>query len=266
MPRLSRRMPNRRYGRKRRSSRKGSFQSRAGYSKGTSPSMAKPYTPGRVKYNGRRQLGVSSAMPGVFHTTHRYVTNMELEANTTSGFIGNEVYFRLNDLYEVQPSSSPGVHQPLGWNEMRNWYINSTVWKVDVQIRLIYSTVDNDSNSVVINTKTWSNNYTPTGLDLATASEQPNTIVLAPPSTGRQPQTFETSYYVADILGIPRKTIFMDDRYSNLGNAKINDGFAAAMGVSVGNWNLDTTNNKVRVVTTLTYHTRWSKAANPGPS
>lgn len=266
MPRFSRRMPNRRYGRKRRASRKGSFQSRAGYSIRTKPGMAKPYTPGRVKYLGKRALGVASAMPGVFNTTHRYVTNMELAGNTTTGFVGNEVYFRLNDLYEVQPSGSPGVHQPLGYDQLRNFYINSCVWKVDVQVRAIYSQQDNDANSVVLNFKSWANNYTPTGLDLATASEQPNTIVLSPPSTGRQPAVFETSMYIADILGCNRSALFNDDDFWNKGNVKILDINTAALGISVGNWNLDTVNNAVRIVTTLTLHTRWSKAANPGPS
>lgn len=259
-------MPNRRYGRKRRASRKGSFQSRAGYSIKTSSRMAKPYTPGRVKFQGKRQLYTSSAMPGVYSCTHRYVTNMEIGGNTSTGFIGNEVYFRLNDIFETQPSGSPGVHQPLGYDQMRNFYINSCIWKVDVQVRAIYSQQDNDANSVVLNLKTWANSYTPTSLDLATASEQPNTIVLAPPSTGRQPAVFEATYHIADIMGCNRTALFNDDAFWNKGNAKLLDINTAALGISVGNWNLDTVNNKVRIVTTLTLHTRWSKAANPGPS
>lgn len=258
-------MSRRRFGRKRRSGRKGSFQSRAGFSIGTKASMAKPYTPGRIKFNGKRQLGVSSAMPAVFHTTHRYVTNMELTASAT-GFIGNEIYFRLNDLYEVQPSGSPGVHQPLGWDQMRNFYINSCVWKVDIQIRMIYSQQDNDANSVVLNIKTWANNYTPSGLDLATAQEQPNTIVLAPPSTGRSPAVFEESFHIADIMGCNRTALFNDDAFWNKGNNKILDINTAALGISVGNWNQDIANNAIRIVTTLTFHTRWSKYANVGPS
>jgi len=266
MPRFSmKRSSRRRIVRRRRGSRKA-FQGRGLFSKRTRRGQAKPYTPGRTKVNALRLLGPSSAMPAIFETTQRYVTNMELNANTTTGFVGNEVYFRLNDMYQVQPSGSPGVHQPLGWNEMRQFYIDSCVYKVDIQVRLIYSTANNLSNAVLLQLKAWPNNFTPTGLDCATAAEQPNVMVCESPSQGSNTVTKEMSVYIADVLGCPKNSVLNDDDFWNRGNAKVNDGFTAALGISVGNWNQDTANNAVRIVTTITQHVRWMKAANVGPS
>jgi len=246
--------------------RKTVFQSKGGFSKGTSYPNAKPATPGRIKINAKTLLGPSSAMPAVFYTTQRYVTNMELNANTTTGFVGNEVYFRLNDMYEVQPSGSPSVHQPLGWNEMRAFYITSVVYRVDIQIRLIYTAGNNPSNAVVLNLKAWSNNFTPTGLDLATAAEQPNVVVVEAPTDDRQPVTKEMSVMIADVMGFPRSTVFNDETCWNNGNLKVDDRRTAVLGVSVGNWNQDLANNSIRIVTTLTQHVRWMKNANVAPS
>lgn len=259
------RSSRRRIVRRRRSNRKA-FQGRSGYAKRTRVSQAKPYTPGRTKVSAFRLLGPSSAMPAVFETTQRYVTNMQLNANTTTGFVGNEVYFRLNDMYQVQPSGSPGVHQPLGWNEMRQFYINSCVYKVDIQIRLIYTTGNNPSNAVLVQLKSWTNNFTPTGLDCATAQEQPNVMVVEAPTDDRQPVTKEMSVYIADILGVQRSVLMNDNDYWNNGNSKVFDANTAVLGISVGNWNQDVANNDVRIVTTITQHVRWMKAANVGPS
>jgi len=267
MPRFStRRSSRRRIVRRRRPSRRTAFQSKGGFAKRTSYRNAKPATPGRIKINAKSMLGPSSAMPAVFYTTQRYVTNMQLSANTTTGFVGNEVYFRLNDMYEVQPSGSPGVHQPLGWNEMRAFYITSVVYKVDIQVRLIYTTGNNPSNAVVLNLKAWSNNFTPTGLDLATAAEQPNVVVVEAPTDDRQPVTKEMSVVIADVMGFPRSTVFNDETCWNNGNLKVDDRRTAVLGVSVGNWNQDIANNAIRMVTTITQHVRWMKTANVAPS
>jgi len=266
MPRFStRRSSRRRIVRRRRSSRRTAFQGRSGYSKRTRVGQAKPYTPGRSKLSALSMLGPSSAMPGVFNTTQRYVTNFELTANA-SGLIGNEVYFRLNDMYEVQPSGSPGVHQPLGWNEMRQFYINSVVWKCDFQVRLIYTSGNNPSNGVVLNLKSWSNNFNPGGLTLDVASEQPNCVVLEAPTDDRQPVTKNLTIDIADVLGIPRSALFGNPNYYNQGNNKVGDANIATMGIAVGNWNLDIANNAVRMVVTMTQHVRWMKTANVGPS
>lgn len=260
------RSSRRRIVRKRRGSRKSPFQSKGGFAKGSRVSQAKPYTPGRSRVNALTLLGPSSAMPQVFYTTQRYVTNMQLGGNTTTGFVGNEVYFRLNDMYEVQPSGSPGVHQPLGWNEMRQFYVTSCVYKVDIQIRLIYTTGNNPSNGVCLNLKSWSNNFTPTGLDLATASEQPNVIVLEAPTDDRQPVTKNMTIHVADVIGMPRSVMMNESGAWNNGNLRVDDRYVAVLGLSVGNWNQDTTNNDVRMVVTLTQHVRWMKSANVAPS
>jgi len=266
MPRFStRRSSRRRIVRARRSSRRTAFQGRSGFSKRTSVRQAKPYTPGRTKVNARSMLGPSGAMPQVFNTTQRYVTNFELTANA-SGLIGNEVYFRLNDMYEVQPSGSPGVHQPLGWNEMRQFYINSVVWKVDFQVRLIYTSGNNPSNGVVLSLKPWTNNFNPSGLTLDVAAEQPNVIVLEAPTDDRQPVTKNLSINIADVLGMPSSAIFNAKEMFNQGNNKVADANVATMGVSVGNWNLDIANNAVRMVVTMTQHVRWMKASNVAPS
>jgi len=266
MPRFSmKRSSRRRIVRRRRGSRKA-FQGRGLFSKRTRRGQAKPYTPGRTKVSAYRLLGPSSAMPAVYETTQRYVTNMQLNANTTTGFVGNEVYFRLNDMYKVQLSGAPGVHQPLGWNEMRQFYIDSCVYKVDIQVRLIYSTGNNPSNAVLLQLKSWANNFTPSGLDCATAAEQPNVIVIEAPTDDRQPVTKEMTVYIADVLGVPRNSILQNDDFWNRGNQQVNDAFTATLGISVGNWNQDTANNDIRVVTTITQHVRWFKTANVGPS
>jgi len=266
MPRFSmKRSSRRRIVRGRRSSRRTAFQGRSGFSKRTRVGQAKPYTPGRTKVNALTLLGPSSAMPQVFNTTQRYVTNFELSANA-AGLIGDEIYFRLNDMYEVQPSGSPGVHQPLGWNEMRQFYINSVVYKVDFQIRLIYTSGNNPSNGVVLNLKTWSNNYVVSGLTLDVASEQPNCLVLEAPTDDRQPVSKNMSINIADVLGIPTSALFGNPNYYNQGNNKVGDANIATIGVAVGNWNLDVANNSVRMVVTMTQHVRWMKSANVGPS
>lgn len=234
-------------------------QKGAGQFKNTkAPSILVPHT-GRNRISSFAFLNNAFPLPAAYMCTHRYVSN-QLLVNKNTGLNGADFYLRLNGLYAPQASGS-GSHQPYGFDQMRAFYIKYCVWKVDINIKMIYST--NRSNGLALIFKREVNNVALDNLTLDVAQELSNVVVLQPGTADMEPQSFDTSMLITDITGDPRKNIFIEDDYSAEGNQ--NPGNICFLGMSVGDWNLNP-DQSIRVVTTLTYHTRWSILANPGPS
>lgn len=260
MPRSSKKYRSSRRRVVRRAKKGSKNQARTGVvAKGRTPKLYAPAT-SKVSLSSAQFLGNGFPLPAMYNTTHRYCINQIMSSKTT-GLVSQDFYIRLNDLYA--PSVGTGAHQPYGYDQMRNFYVNCVVWKVDIQISIIYST--NRSNGLVVYFKRNSNNLTVENLTLDVCKELPNSMVMQPGTGDMEYQTFETSIYIADVAGEKRETILMDDVFSSKGNASPSANQVCSMGLAVGDWNLNGDQN-IRFNVTMTYHTRWSVLANPGPS
>jgi len=218
------------------------------------------YAPGvmRQRLGGMSLVNNGFPLPASYGTTHRYVLNTFL-SNKASGLMGTDFYVSLNNLYE--PSVGSGAHQPYGYDQFRAFYINYRVWKVDIQVKIIYST--DRSNGLALYFKPNVNTLVLDNLTLDVAQELSNGVVLQPGTGEMEYQTFETSIKLADVFGVKPSVIQNDHSYVGVGNAGPPQ--TASMGMSVGDWNLNV-DQTIRAVVTMTYHTIWSTLANPGPS
>jgi hypothetical protein len=218
------------------------------------------YAPGvmRQRLGGMALVNNGFPLPGSYNTTHRYVLNL-IRANKASGLNGTDFYLSLNNLYE--PSVGSGAHQPYGYDQFRSFYINYRVWKVDLQVKIIYST--NRSNGLALYFKPNVNTLVLDNLTLDIAQEISNGVVIQPGTGEMEYQTFETSILLADVFGVKPSVIMNDHSYQGVGNAGPPQ--TASVGMSVGDWNLNV-DQTIRFVVTATYHTIWSGLANPGPS
>lgn len=259
MPRYSKKYRSsrrrvRRGTKKTRSSQKGAGQ----FKNAKSPTILVPHS-GRNRIPAFAFLNNAFPLPAMYMCTHRYVTN-QLLTNKSTGLLGADFYLNLNSLYTPQISGA-GIHQPYGYDQMRAFYIKYTVWKADINVKIIYST--NRSNGLALIWKRAVNNVVLENLTMDVAQELPNTVILQPGTADMEPQSFDTSVLIADVVGDPRKSVFIDEDYAAEGNQSPSN--VVVMGVSAGDWNLNI-DQTVRVVITVTYHTRWSMLANPGPS
>lgn len=226
---------------------------------GRTPKIYVPQV-GRNRMTGLNVMNNAFPLPAFYDTTHRYVLN-NLFANQTSGLVGLDFYIKLNNLYT--PSVGSGAHQPYGYDQMKSFYVLNRVFKVDINVRIIYST--NRSNCLCLYWKRDQNNLTINGLSPDVVQELSNTVVLSPGTGDMEFQNFDISLNIADVAGEDPKTIMQDDIFAQRSNLDVDPTGACSMGVACGDWNLNG-DQTVRAVITMTYHTRWSLLANPGPS
>lgn len=219
------------------------------------------YVPNNDKFimPGRALTTTGFALPVNYWCTHRYVSN-QLMTNQPDGTFGVDLYYRINSLYQPQTNYSQ-QHQPYLFDQMRTFYNNRCVYKVDVQIKVIYAT--NRANALGIYFKKGNNTLAIQGLTPAVVQELPNATIIGTGTGDMEFQTFETSLYIADLVGRKRSDILTEVDYSEAGNATVTE--ECFLGIASSDW-AGSANQDVRIVVTLTQYARWNVLLNPGPS
>lgn len=260
MPRSSlRRRSGAASGRKRLIRKPANSQSSKGKAfKGGKPKLYVPNND-KIVLPGRSLTTQGFALPANYWCTHRYVSN-QLMTNQPDGSFGVDLYFRLNSLYEPQTNYS-NKHQPYLFNQMRQFYNARCVYKVDIQVKVIFAT--NRANALGLYIKKGNNTMAIQGLQPAVVQELPNAVIIGTGTGDMEFQTFETTVDIAQLVGRTRNQILTEVDYSEVGNGTVQE--ECFMGIASSDWS-GNANQDVRIVVTLTQYARWTTLLNPGPS
>lgn len=196
------------------------------------------------------------AFPNTVFTQHRYAQTLLLNADNTTGRTGSELAFRLAGMYD--PYYSGGGHQPLGFDQMTPLYHNYTVYKVDIQVRVVEVSTSGGKTFVAINQRPSTSLYNLAGVKSAEEiQEQPMNTIM----DGQVGTTWNHSVYIADIEGKNRSVIFNENNYT--GSSGADPVITPYLSLAVGTYDEPGMESSwVRVMLSLVYHARWS---NPNP-
>lgn len=196
------------------------------------------------------------AFPTEMYIKFRYTDVLTLSADNLTGLTGSEIPYRLNSLFD--PYFLTGGHQPLGFDQMSPIYQNYTVYKVDVQIRVLAS-VGTGEPFLAVNVKPSTSVYTLSGLKNAgEILEQPNNTILDGDDSR---QCWNTTIDLSEIEGISKRKIMTENNYSAAVTA--NPTSTPFLGLACGTYLLPASStNSVICAVSFVFHTRmW--AQNP---
>lgn len=194
-------------------------------------------------------------MPEHLYTQHRYVKTVVFTTDNFTGLVPNEVAIRLNSLYD--PEFVIGGHQPLGFDQITPIYNKYKVYKVKAQVRVLSWSAP--GMCVYVNFRPSTSTYSLPNKMTGEIQEQPcNTVIDA-----QDPRQYDTEVFVADVQGVPRQQIWVDEYYS--GTATSNPSSTPYMSVCAGNYG-NVTGTSVSVMISLTFFARWSNQNPLGQS
>lgn len=197
---------------------------------------------------------------------HRYVEEVNLSQENITGLTGSEYAFRLNSLFD--PNFTGVGHQPRGFDQMAALYANYCVYKVQVQIRLMSQSggINQAQNFLVCNVRPYNNGSYALGpaRRYGELMESPtNTIITMESDAENQNKTWEQTYWIADIEGIPRGQIYQDDTFKSIPSASPNK--TPFFSCAVGSIN-EQSGGYVRFAVSFAFHTLWSEPLLVGQS
>lgn len=197
---------------------------------------------------------------------HRYVEELSLSQENITGLTGNEYAFRLASLFD--PNFTGTGHQPRGFDQMAALYTEYVVYKVQIQVRIMYqsSGVNVAGNFVAISVRPFNNNSYSLGpaRRYGELLEQPtNTIITMEDDNPCQNKTWDATYWIADIEGIPRGEIYQDTSYKAYYTS--NPTKSPYLSLAVGSTN-EQPGGTVKMAVSFVFHTLWSSPILVGQS
>lgn len=204
-----------------------------------------------------RPLVQGGAMPATLFTRHRYSEQLIIYADNLTGRTGSEVAFRMNSLWD--PNLTGAGHQALGFDQMTPFYKRHVVYKVDCQVRVV-GKFGTAVTFCAVNVRPSTSTYVLQGLKKGDEIlEQPGNTLM----DGAINQTWNSTYYIADVEGVSRQKIMIEDVYQ-----ETDAGFPSScpyLSVAAGTWDEPASStNGLYVVVSFVYHTRWDHL-NPLP-
>lgn len=268
MPRYARRCaskPAPRYRRKTMAKYQGSTR-RPTASKATQRQSAyvQPELAGRTTYiNGSVGIRQGYVLPLTMFTTHRYCSNNFGLVTGVTGLNSPTYYFRLNSLYAPDFTNTiAGPHQPYMYDQMRNMYLNSCVYAVRVNIKVISGSLNSGNSALIVFVKDNQDSSDPVGQTVPQWLEKPNAWTIQPrpvdtvaEAVVNEPRSLNISFDMAQLFGITRTELFADTAYSNLANSNPNRQWL--LGVSAGDYIL-TADATISIVVELEFKVRWT--------
>lgn len=207
-----------------------------------------------------------SFKPSSTFCIHRYVEELSLSQENITGLTGNEYAFRLNSLFD--PNFTGTGHQPRGFDQMAALYANYCVYKVQVQVRIMSQSGGPSQavNFIACNVRPYNNGSYSLGparrygelMESAT-----NTIITMESDNYCQSKSWEQTYWIADIEGIPRGQIYQDDTFKAFPTANPNK--TPFMSFAVGSTN-EISGGVVKFAVSFAFHTLWSEPLLVGQS
>lgn len=196
------------------------------------------------------------AFPNTMFAQHRYSHSLLLNADNTTGRTGSDLAFRLNGMYD--PYFPTGGHQPMGFDQMIALYNVYTVYKVEVQVRVVEVSTSGGKTFVAINQRPSTAVYTLGGVKSAEEiQEQPSNTIM----DGQVGTTWNHSLYVADVEGKPRSAVFTENSFA--GSASADPVVTPYLSLVCGTYDEPAMESSwVRVLVSFVFHARWS---NPNP-
>lgn len=213
-----------------------------------------------------RTLLFRSFKPSSTVCQHRYVEELSLSSENVTGLTGAEYAFRLASLFD--PNFTGVGHQPRGFDQMAAFYTEYVVYKVDVQVRIMSQTsgVNIAGNFVAISVRPFNNNSYSLGpaRRYGELLEQPtNTIITMERDDICQNKTWDATFWIADIEGIPRGQIYQDTSYKAPYTA--NPTKTPYLSLAVGSTN-ELSGGNVKMAVSFVFHTLWSSPILVGQS
>jgi len=197
---------------------------------------------------------------------HRYVEELTLSQENITGLTGSEYAFRLNSLFD--PNFTGTGHQPRGFDQMAGFYLNYCVYKVQIQVRIMSQDggVSLAQNFVACNVRPFNNGSYSLGpaRRYGELMESPtNTIITMNDDQYNQSKSWEQTYWIADIEGIPRGQIYQDDTFKSFPTS--NPAKTPFFSVAVGSIN-EQSGGQVKMAISFAFHTLWSEPILVGQS
>jgi len=185
--------------------------------------------------DGTTRMLRSNVVPAAVTTVHRY-TALQYSFGTPGTGLNTAAYYLCsNDVY--RPDFTGGIlgpHQPYGYDQMRNFYLNATVIKAKVSVRMISGTSENAA--LIVFAKQQLDSADPAGQTAVQWVEKPNSWVLGGPTANRPQYTWEADFDIAKIIGVSRQKLLEEDDYSCIGNSSPQSGAPTVLvGFSTGN-------------------------------
>lgn len=192
------------------------------------------------------------AFPNTTFSQHRYSQSLLLSADNTTGRTGSDIAFRLGGMYD--PYFPTGGHQPMGYDQMVPIWNNYTVYKVDVQVRIVEVSTSGGKTFVAINRRASTAAYTLGGVKSAEEiQEQPTNTIM----DGLVGSTWNDTMFIADIEGKPRSAIFTENAYT--GSASADPVATPYLSLACGTYDEPGMESSwVRVLVSFVFHARWS--------
>jgi len=199
-----------------------------------------------------RPLVQGGTLPATMWTKHRYTEQLILYTDNLTNRTGTETAFRLNSLYDPNFTSALN-HQPLGFDQISQFYGLYRVYKVDVNVRIV-GKFGAAVTFLACNVRSSQASYNLGSLkNGAEILEQPGNTLM----DGAINQSWSQSYYIADLEGVTRQRVMIDDQY----NAGIgsNPVLCPYLSVAAGTWDEPaSSSNGLYVAVSFVYHTMWS--------
>lgn len=223
-----------------------------------------PELAGRTTYiNGSIGIRQGYVLPLAMFTTHRYASNSFGLTTSGVGLNSSTYWFRLNSLYAPDHTNTiAGPHQPYMYDQMRNMYLNSCVYAVRVNVKVISGSLNAGNSALIVCVKDNQDSSDPVGQTIPQWLEKPNSWTIQPrpvdttaEAVVNEPRSLNISFDMAQLFGITRQELFADTAYSNLANSNPNRQWL--LGVSAGDYIL-TANATTTIVVELEYKVRWT--------
>lgn len=186
--------------------------------------------------------------PSTMYMQHKYCGVHTFQVENITGSIGAVHQYRLNSLYD--PDATIGGHQPQGFDQMAAIYMKYNVYKTHVKIRILNAT--DSTNCLCVQVKPMGGSYTMASTTPDVACETANIIVID--GQKENPSTWEQTFYIGQIEGVPNSGVTGDISYSAAING--NPALVPTLNLACGNWNA-VVNTSIRVAVELTYYARW---------
>lgn len=198
-----------------------------------------------------RPLVEGGAFPATMFTKLRYSQQLILYTDNLTNRTGSEVAFRLGSLFD--PDFTTTGHQPLGFDQLAAIYKLYRVYKVDIQVR-VTGRFGSGVTFVVAGVRSSLASYQLGGLKSGQeVIEQPANTVL----DAALNQTWEQSYYLADIEGISRQRLMTDDQYNS--SVTTNPYLTPYLALAAGTWDEPASaSNGAYVVVNFVFHAAFS--------
>lgn len=259
-------MPMKKYGKR---SRRYSRKSRGSGSPGTSGALARSkvskslqrstyprFARSKYQLTIAPRLQMAGTFPTELFTSHRYVDTLDINTDNVTGLSPTATVWNLNSLYAPKAS---GGHQPLGTDQIKQIYSHYVVYKADVSVRVV--NIEDASACGIVRVQP--NDGYGTGFSIGNkfpweCAEQPNCVVIGGNVNGAG-DTWNQSFYIADIEGVPRSQIFNDSYYmaplsaspTKLSKLEVTCGSFSGLEGSV-----------CRMLVQITYYARWNGKFN----